>query len=88
MVADATSVTMAVSDYSPQAGWGPPAWLPVSAADALHLDGVRPGTDPLTVGTRADRLQLHRTCDGHVRLGTCAPWEAAAVSHREQTFRS
>ncbi|MFH8591450.1 hypothetical protein [Streptomyces rimosus] len=84
VVADATTVTMTVSDYSPEDAWGPPAWLPVTSAGALYLDGVRPGTDPLTAGPQGDGLQLHRTCDGHLRLGIRAPWEAAAATRRPQ----
>ncbi|MFH8591492.1 hypothetical protein [Streptomyces rimosus] len=82
--ADTSTVTMTVSDFSGEAAWGPPAWLPVTADDALYLDGVRPGTDPLTAGTWADGLQLHRTCDGHVRLGTRTPWQAAMTGRRSQ----
>ncbi|WP_159393159.1 hypothetical protein [Streptomyces rimosus] len=82
--ADTSTVTLTVSDYSPEAAWGPPAWLPVTPDNALYLDGVRPGTDPLTAGTWADGLQLHRTCDGHIRLGTRTPWHAAIAGRRTQ----
>ncbi len=85
VVADATSVTMTVSDYRPENTLGPPAWLPVTSASALYLDGVRPGTDPLTASPQGDGLQLHRTCDGHLRLGIRVPWEAAAATRRSQT---
>ncbi|KOT51384.1 MULTISPECIES: hypothetical protein [Streptomyces] len=84
VVADATTVTTTVSDYSPEHAWGPPAWLPVTSAGTLHLDGVRPGTDPLAAGPQGDGLQLHRTCDGHLRLGIRVPWEAAAATRRPQ----
>ncbi|CAM5519990.1 MULTISPECIES: hypothetical protein [Streptomyces] len=77
--ANATTVTMTVSDYSPEPAWGPSAWLPVTSDNALFLDGVQPGVDPLTVAARGEGLQLHRTCDGHVRLGTHTPWEAAGT---------
>ncbi|MGH4030400.1 hypothetical protein ACQB60_15830 [Actinomycetota bacterium Odt1-20B] len=75
VTADGTTVTLAVTDYSAPAEPGPPAWLPVTADNALLLDGVRPGIDPLTVNPHADGLQLHRTPDGHIRLATRAPWE-------------
>ncbi|MFI7317015.1 hypothetical protein [Streptomyces venezuelae] len=76
---DGASVTVTVSDYSPPAAPGPPAWLPVTTGNALQLDGVRPGVDPLTVNPHADGLQLHRTPDGHIRLGMRAPWEQATL---------
>ncbi|KOT99268.1 hypothetical protein ADK70_04490 [Streptomyces rimosus subsp. pseudoverticillatus] len=86
--ADTTMVTMTVSDYSPGVNWFSPAWLPVTSAGALYLDGVQPGTDPLADGIRGDGLQLHRSCDGHVRLGIRALWEAAATSGRTQSALS
>lgn len=83
--ADATAVTMAVSDYSPAPGWSAPAWLPVSSDNTLYLDGVRPGTDPLATSSQGDGLQLHRTCDGHVRLGLRTSWQPATTTRTRRT---
>ncbi|KOT78360.1 hypothetical protein ADK70_34405 [Streptomyces rimosus subsp. pseudoverticillatus] len=89
VAADGTSVTAAGTDYSAPAALGPPAWLPVTAGNTLHLDGVRPGVDPLRVDPHSDGLQLHRTPDGHIRLGTCAPWEQTTLARpRRDNFPS
>lgn len=81
---DGASVTLAVTDYTAPVELGPPAWLPVTADNTLHLKGVRPGVDPLTVNPHADGLQLHRTPDGHIRLGTRAPWEQAMLPQQRR----
>ncbi|WJV48975.1 hypothetical protein [Streptomyces flavofungini] len=88
VTADGTTVTLAVTDYSAPVWFGPPAWLPVTADNTLHLHGVRPGVDPLTADPHADGLQLHRTPDGHIRLGTHAPWEQAMPrrQHRDSSL--
>ncbi|WP_344529494.1 hypothetical protein [Streptomyces albiaxialis] len=73
--ADSGGFTVAVTDYAVPPASGPPAWLPVSRGDRLELTGVGQGRDPLVDNALApDGLQLHRTPDGHVRLGCHTPW--------------
>ncbi|MYV93464.1 hypothetical protein [Streptomyces sp. SID1034] len=73
IVSDGNGITVAVTDYEDLPG-GRPAWLDVTRANTLQHDGIQPGIDPLTSHTPDDGLRLHRTPDGHIRLGCHAPW--------------
>ncbi|KOU36249.1 hypothetical protein [Streptomyces sp. WM6378] len=78
ITADDIGITVAVTDYDDLPVAGRPAWLDVTRTNILQQDGIRPGTDPLTRHTPDDGLRLHRTPDGHIRLGCHAPWYTTA----------
>ncbi|KOT51380.1 MULTISPECIES: hypothetical protein [Streptomyces] len=72
-----TALTIEVTDHPEQRLGGPPAWLPVTRTGVLAPvgspdDGETAGVD------REDRLQLHRTLDGHVRMALRTAWNGSA----------
>ncbi|MET8687736.1 hypothetical protein ABZV77_26335 [Streptomyces sp. NPDC004732] len=75
---DSSSIGIAVTDYDDRAGAaGAPAWLQVGRDNTLQAPGLPPGTDALNGDPGAgatDGLRLHRTPDGHVRLGCRTSW--------------
>ncbi|WP_306335167.1 hypothetical protein [Streptomyces sp. KL118A] len=76
---DSTSIDIVVTDYDDRPVAGAPAWLQVGRDNTLQAPGLPPGTDSLTGEPGVtDGLRLHRTPDGHVRLGCRTSWYGPA----------
>ncbi|WP_159393294.1 hypothetical protein [Streptomyces rimosus] len=84
---DETAVTIEVTDHTEQRLGGPPAWHPVSRSGALAPVG-RPADDEAEGGGQDDRLRLHRTLDGHIRVALRTAWDSSAEAARSALPRS
>ncbi|GHC84207.1 hypothetical protein [Streptomyces flavofungini] len=80
ITSDDTGLTVAVTDHADQFVAGPPAWLRITRPHNVRQDGIRPHDDPSTRHIPDGGLQLHRTLDGHIRLGRHAPWDTSSTT--------
>ncbi|GGX60303.1 hypothetical protein [Streptomyces minutiscleroticus] len=74
---DAEGATITVSDYCEALSGRSPVWLAVSRADQRLVDDVPPADPLFLAGGEDSGLQLHRTLDGHTRIGRRCTWPAA-----------